>query len=156
MAKFSEENMLTLKLTTNKFSVYAVVNYAKFNSQETLIPSRLETLSNSQPTDNKQSSNSQATTNEEGSKKVKKEKKVYIQIPDIEYVNLTQKQYDNITSIYGKEITDQKIDDLNVWKGSKGGVSKDDNLTLQNWLRRDKGKPVKTDKPKTEGEIQWR
>lgn len=78
MTKFLEDNMLTLKLTTNKYSVYAVVNYAKFNSQETLIPSRLETLPNSQPTDNKQSGNNQATTNEEGKEGTKKDKEIYI------------------------------------------------------------------------------
>ena len=154
MIKFLEDNMLTLKLTTNKYSVYAVVNYAKFNSQESVIPSRLETLPNSQLTDNKQSSNSQVTTNKEGIRKIKKEKKDYIKISDIDYVKLTQKEYDNIVSKYGKETTDKKIEDLNVWKGSKGGVSKDDNLTLQNWIRRDKDKPS-IDKPERK-EVAWR
>ena len=154
MSRLIEDNMLALQVTTYHYSVYAVVNYSKFNSQETLIPSRLETLTNSQPTDNKQSANNQATTNEEGNKKEKKVKKDYISIPDIDYVHLTQKQYDNIVSKYGKEATDKKIDNLNTWKGSKGGVSKDDNLTLQNWIRRDNDKK-QVDKPERK-EVAWR
>jgi len=75
MSRLIEDNMLVLQLTTYHYSVYAVVNYAKFNSQETLIPSRLEGSSNSHPTGNKQPSNNHPTTNEEGTKKEKKVKK---------------------------------------------------------------------------------
>jgi len=146
MGRLIADNMLTLQLTTYHYSVYAVVNYSKFNSQETLIPSRLEGSTNSHVTDTQQPSNNHPTTNEEGNKKVKKEKKDYIAILDIDYVHITQKQYDNVVSKYGKETTDKKIQDLNAWKGSKGGVSKDDNLTLQNWIRRDNDKK-QVDKP---------
>lgn len=76
--------------------------------------------------------------------KGKGKRKDYISLPNIEYVFLTQAQYDNVVSIYGKRETDRMIFELNHWKGSRGGKSKDDNLTLQNWLRRDK---EKKDKP---------
>lgn len=155
ISKLMKDNMLILKTQTNHFTVYEITNYSKFNSQKSPTPSGLEGSANSQSTAKQQSGNSQVTTNEEGTKKEKKVKKDYISILDADYVHLTQKQYDNIVSKYGKETTDRKIDDLNTWKGSKGGVSKDDNLTLQNWIRRDSEKKQK-DKPIEKGRIEWR
>ena len=176
--KMLVDNMISLTRHTMNFTIYEVVNYAKFNS---LTNTDLETFDensilfqkntnfnhpdylgvqgiqgedNQRITNGKPTDNQRITTKEEGSKKEKKEKKDYISILDIDYVKLTQKQYDNIVSKYGKGNTDKKINDLNTWKGSKGGISKDDNLTLQNWIRRDEGKKQQ-DKPRGEGIIAW-
>ena len=148
--KMIADDMILLNRHTMNFTIYEIVNYAKYNHPDYLVAQGMQGEDNQRITNGKPTDNQRITTNEEGSKKEKKVKKDYISILDIDYVKLTQKQYDNIVSKYGKGNTDKKIDDLNTWKGAKGGVSKDDNLTLQNWIRRDADKKP-MDKPSERG-----
>lgn len=73
--KLLKDDMLKLKTQTNHFSVYEIINYAKFNSQKSESESISIDTNNSQVTASQQSGNSQVTTNEEGIKNVKKDKK---------------------------------------------------------------------------------
>ena len=73
--KLIEDNMITLVHRTNRFSIYQITNYAKFNHQPALVPEGFEGLRNQQPTSSQPAANQQLTTNEEGTKK---DKELYI------------------------------------------------------------------------------
>ena len=60
-------------------------------------------------------------------------------------VTMTEIEYNKLITSYSKNIIDNKITDLDLWKGSKGKTTKSDYLTLLAWLRKD----VKTDLPKS-------
>ena len=52
-------------------------------------------------------------------------------------VTLTIEEYKKLTDTYTKPIIDEKIIDLDLWKGGKGKTTKSDYLTLLAWLRKD-------------------
>jgi len=52
-------------------------------------------------------------------------------------VNMTEIEYNKLINQYSKNIIDNKITDLDLWKGSKGKSTKSDYLTLLVWLKKD-------------------
>jgi hypothetical protein len=78
MKRLIADRMIEVVRHTNKFTVYRLTNFEKFNSQEVAKTVALSLSINSQPTGKQQSVNSQSTTNEEGTKKVKKDRNVSI------------------------------------------------------------------------------
>lgn len=66
-------------------------------------------------------------------------KNIYIHIPNVEKVQLTQEQYDKLVADYGKDYIDNKILDLdNYIVNGKGSRYKDHNKVLRSWIRNDK------------------
>ncbi len=78
-------------------------------------------------------------TKKELLKRVSKKKDIYMHIPDVEKVKLTQEQYDKLVADYGKDYIDNKILDLdNYIVNGKGSRYKDHNKVLRSWIRNDK------------------
>jgi hypothetical protein len=72
------DGMILSTVRTNRFTIFQITNYEKFNSQSSQEVQGFEGItqqaSNRQATGKQQASNSEPTTNEEGNKKVKKDK----------------------------------------------------------------------------------
>ena len=64
-----------------------------------------------------------------------------------ERVQMLETEYEKLINQYSKSIIDNKIIDLDLWKGSKGKTTKSDYLTLLAWLRKDK--PIIQSSPKS-------
>jgi hypothetical protein len=75
VSKLIDDEMIKVKKQCSRYTIYEIVNYSKFNSQETKEIQGASDIDNSQVTASQQSGNSQVTTNKEGNKKVKKDKK---------------------------------------------------------------------------------
>lgn len=73
--KLIASNMIKVAQKSNHFSVYEIVNYAKFNSQPDQPQQEVQETSNNQTTVSQQSANSLATTKEESNKDNKEKKK---------------------------------------------------------------------------------
>lgn len=64
--------------------------------------------------------------------KVKETKKRHL-----DFVLLSDTEYNRLIEDYGKQIVDSKIEDLDNYIGSKGKRYKDHNKTLRTWLKKD-------------------
>ena len=66
-------------------------------------------------------------------------------------VFMLEEEYQKLIAQYSKTIIDNKIIDLDLWKGSKGKSTKSDYLTILAWLRREKTNATNntTSNPKT-------
>lgn len=65
----------------------------------------------------------------------KEEKIIYA-----EFVTLTEKEYQNLVEQFGENGTKDRIDNLNLYKGSKGVKYQSDYLTILAWERKNKGR----------------
>lgn len=72
---------------------------------------------------------------EKAPKKPKPEKIAYA-----EFVEMTTEEYQKLIDQFGESTTQEKIDDLNFYKGSKGAKYASDYLTILAWERNDKKK----------------
>jgi two-component SAPR family response regulator len=50
---------------------------------------------------------------------------------------MSEEEYLKLIQQYGKAVVDDKIIDLNLWKGSKGKKTKSDYMTIISWIRKD-------------------
>ena len=75
--------------------------------------------------------------------KLKENRVKDIKVSYAEFVNMTEKEYNTLIEKLGKELTENKIEDLNLWKGSKGKKTSSDYMTILSWVRKDK-KDTKT------------
>lgn len=82
-------------------------------------------------------------------KKSKKSKDTPTKVNYAERVTLSVEEYDKLISQYNKEIADNKIIDLDLWKGSKGKTTCSDYLTILSWLRKENPVINKIQTPKT-------
>ena len=135
ITKLLKDNMLILKTQTNHFTVYEITNYAKFNSQKTLISSRLDGDINSQVTASQQSGNSQVTTNKESNNK---DKNVENDKEDISIV-----QFEEFWKLYPKKLG--KTAALKTWNTLiKNRTNPDDLITAsRNYATSRKGQEEK-------------
>lgn len=112
-----------------------------------------------QLTDGNVTSNATVTDGNETEEEVDIEKEIDIKIIEktstkikeakvhyAERVTMTEIEYNKLLQMYSKDIIDNKIIDLDLWKGSKGKSTKSDYLTIMSWLRKDKPVEVKTKK----------
>jgi hypothetical protein len=67
--------------------------------------------------------------------KVKESKKEYA-----EFVTLKEIEYQKLVEKFGQAKADDKIETLNLWKGSKGKKTASDYMTILDWDRRDQNK----------------
>jgi hypothetical protein len=128
--RLTADRMIEVVRHTNKFTIYRLTNFEKFNSQEVARTVALSLSPNSQSTGKQQSANSQSTTNEEGTKKVKKEKNIY---GSFQNVKLTQPEYDRLKTEFTN--ADEAIEFFSKWIAEKGGTtSKEHNLAIRRWV----------------------
>jgi hypothetical protein len=99
---------------------------------------------------NKEDSNGMQVHNESNAnamqgkeKKVKESKKKYK-----EYVSMTTTEYQKLVDQFGEEGTQDRIENLNLYKGSNGKKYKDDYMTILAWERKNK-------KQQKKKEIDW-
>lgn len=67
---------------------------------------------------------------------------VPVKIKYADRVTMTEIEYNKLIDKYSTSIIDNKITDLDLWKGSKGKSTKSDYFTILTWLRKDK--PITT------------
>ena len=149
MDKLISSDMIKLKTKTNRFSLYEVVNYAKFNSQQTNTEQGLEGNDNTPVTTQQQPSNIPVTTTKKD-KKEKNDKNTYA-----EFVKMTSDEYQKLVDVYGEEATKQMIDILDNYKGSKGKTYKDDYRAILSWVVK-RYEEDKSKQPKQNNEIEIR
>ena len=94
---------------------------------------------NKEVTKNQQRGNKEVTTNK-NDKNDKNDKKKYR-----EYVSMTETDYQKLIEKHGKDLIEEKIEDLNLYKKSKGKKYKCDYSTVLAWIRKDEreGNPPK-------------
>ena len=65
---------------------------------------------------------------------------INVSVKKIEYaerVHMLEDEYEKLINKYSQKVIDDKITDLDLWKGSTGKKNKSDYLTLLTWLRKD-------------------
>lgn len=77
-------------------------------------------------------------------KKVK-EKKVNKKIKYADSVSMSEEEYQKLLDQFGEQGTKERIENLNLYKGSTGKTYKNDYLTLLNWERKNKQTTPKND-----------
>lgn len=134
MSKLKKEQMIELVLEHRKCSVYALVNYAKFNHesnhQSILTQQGFEASANhqtnQQPTISQPSPNHQSTTKEQGSNKVNKGNKVNKELKDTP-------QFDEFWNMYPRRVGN--VDALNAWNNAikRGAIPEDIYKSVENY-----------------------
>ena len=134
LKRFEKYEFLT-NVSTNKNRLVTIVNWG-FYQGENGSPNK---QTNKQLTSNQQATNKQLTTNKnERMKECKNEKKLYK-----EFVKLTEEEHLKIIEQLGRALTDDLIERLNNYIGSKGKQYKSHYHTILTWSRKEKPKEVK-------------
>jgi hypothetical protein len=131
------DEMLKVKSDTKK-TVITIDNYDIYQVQDT-----------EETTDKRHTHDSEATqkhTNK-NDKNVKNEKKKNIYA---EFVSMLPEEYEKLIQDFGQAGTEERIERLNLYKGSTGKKYKNDYLTILNWERKNN-----QSKPKNKKEIDW-
>lgn len=116
---------ITIK-STNKYSVVTVVNWALYQTDEEKSASK---STNKSPTNGQQMDTNKNVKNGKNGKEVKKHY--------AEYVRLTEEEYRKLTDKFGQAGTQDWIERLNLYKGSKGKKYASDYLTILNWAKKE-------------------
>lgn len=160
MKKATEDGMIVLTLQTNKYSLYSLTNWSKFNmqtnTQSNTIESSIDEVLNDNPTiestpkatPNQHPTNTQPTTyNKE--KKEKKEKKVVkkelIKMEYAPYIFLAEDEHTKLTDLLGEVERDNYFLRFSSWISGKTKREQDSRsayLTILNWHREDQKKVV--------------
>jgi len=141
LVKLSKTRFLTIK-TTNRFSIITINNYNTYQSKQNEAGQQI-----GQPKDSRWTADEQQMDTNKKLKKLKNDKN---KVKYHEFVFLTVKEYEKLIERFGKELTDEKIENLNNGIGSKGYKYKSHYHTILSWDRKDK----KDDSKKTNtGEI---
>ena len=129
LKRFEKYEFLTNE-STNKNRLITIVNWGFYQSCE----EESNKQTNKQLTSNQQATNKQLTTNK-NDKNVRmkecKKKDIYA-----EFVSLTKDEYEKLIGQFGQAGTDDRIERLNLYKGSTGKKYKSDYLTILNWERK--------------------
>jgi DNA-binding transcriptional regulator YhcF (GntR family) len=131
------DEMLKVKSDTKK-TVITIDNYDIYQVQDT-----------EETTDKRHTHDSEATqkhTNK-NDKNVKNEKKKNIYA---EFVSMLPEEYEKLIQDFGQAGTDERVERLNLYKGSTGKKYKSDYLTILNWERKNN-----QSKPKSKKDIDW-
>jgi len=124
---------LTIK-TTNKFSIITICNWNSYQD--------IKSITDQQPTNNRPTTDQQLTTNNKGNKgnKGNKEKKVNKEKKRLfgTSVFLTDEEYQKLETKFGKLITDDWIERMNLYAGQKPEKFKEyasHYMTILNWAK---------------------
>lgn len=135
LKRFEKLGFLTNK-STNKNRLISIVNWEVYQVSKDDLTSK---LTDAQQATNKQLTTNKNVKNEENVKKKDIDKKIRF----AENVHMTQKQYDDLVAQYGKQVVDSKIEDMEIYKASKGKTYKNDGIALKGWLKKDNKLPQK-------------
>jgi hypothetical protein len=102
-------------------------------------------VSDAETTPETHSETTQSKVKESKEKKSKTNKNIYA-----EFVSMTEEQYSKLIQEFGEDGANERIDRLNLYKGSTGKKYKDDYLTILNWERKNK-----QSQPKNQKQIDW-
>lgn len=122
--------VLSLK-SNNKFTLVTVLNYRVYQS---------DTFKMEQPDNNQRTAEEQPDNTDKNDKNDKNDKKKYA-----EFVLLSDTEYQNLIQMFGELDTKEKIEALNLWKGSKGIKTSSDYYTILNWDKRKKSEKASKD-----------
>lgn len=124
------DEMLDVKSDTKK-TVITIANYDIYQVQET-----------EETTDKRHTSDSEATQKHTNKNDKNEKKNKYA-----DFVSLTLEEYEKLLEQFGEQGTTERIERLNLYKGSTGKKYKSDYLTILNWERK-----VQAKEPK---EVSW-
>lgn len=120
--------MLSIKVT-NKFSIVTIENYSVYQD---FYP-KVDHQTVQQVTNNCPTSDQQLTTNNNGNKGKNEKKNKYA-----DFVTLLSSEYEKLLNEFGEQGTAERIERLNLYKGSTGKKYKSDYLTILNWEKKNK------------------
>jgi hypothetical protein len=132
LKRFEKYEFLTNE-STNKNRLITIVNWGVYQGFDDE-PNKQD---NKQLTSNQQATNKQLTTNK-NVKNEKNEKNVKKNIY-AEFVKMTSDEYEKLLEQFGESGVKDRIERLNLYKGSTGKKYKSDYLTILNWERKNKG-----------------
>jgi DNA replication protein DnaD len=140
----SSQKMLTI-LSTRHYTLYEVTKYCVYQSRYL---EELEGFQNAQETHKKRTRNAQETPNnilknDKNDKKLKKVlKDIYVTAQNL---SMSKDEYDKLTTEYGQQIVDEKIEYAKNYKKLSNYTSL--YLTLNNWLKADRNKQPQSNNP---------
>lgn len=135
--KMLADNMILLTRQTKSFTIYEIVNYAKYNHPNYLGTEGLQEDANQQITNRKPTANQRLTTNKEGIKKDKKVKKDINKKTYGEKVHLTEEEHQKLIEKYGEDQTNEMVAILDNWyltKGKKPNESDYHTMVGKGWV----------------------
>jgi hypothetical protein len=132
LKRFEKYDFLTSE-STNKNRLITIVNWGLY--QETKDETNKQT--NKQLTSNQQATNKQLTTNNNDNND-NNEKKVIKKIKYADFVSMLETEYQKLVEQFGEIGTTDRIEKLNLYKGSTGKKYKNDYLTILSWERNNK------------------
>jgi len=119
LTTLENEKMLTQKCTT-KYTSITIVNYELYQGDCTT------------ECTNSVQQNVQQNVHKQECKELKNEKKIYY----AEFVKMTSTEYQKLIGQFGEVGTKERIERLNLYKGSTGKKYASDYLTILNWERK--------------------
>lgn len=153
------EKMINIR-STHSYTVINICNYDNYQCVNGKIKTPIDTATDTQTERWRNAGGTLAESIKE-KKKIKEDKKKDIYIPfsklselthhEIEFVKLTQEEYDKLIKVYSESITNEMIFRLDNYIGSKGIKYKSHYRTILNWIQRDKQKGEKDGKKSGSG-----
>ena len=132
--KLKSTGELTSK-STNKHTLYTVLNYSIYQSENTQTNQQTNQQTNKQLTNNQQTTNKQLTTKKESNKA--KKNTIYI-YGECENVKLSLEEYEKLKARFTDH--EERIDKLSLYIASVGNKYKSHYATILNWAKKDKPK----------------
>jgi hypothetical protein len=126
----------------------------KSNNKNTLVTVVNWELYQSADRESNNKSNNKVTTKEQQSstnKNDKNDKKIYS-----DFVSMLPQEYQKLIDQFGESGAKERIEALNLWKGSKGKKTASDYLTILNWERRKKDEKPPTKSIANKGNFEQR
>lgn len=136
LKKLEKLSFLTIE-STNNYTLLEVLNYNVYQAKE----NETNQVSNQEETKSQPRDNQEKTTNknDKNDKNVKNDKKNKY----ADFVSLTLEEYQKLLEEFGDQGTAERIERLNLYKGSTGKKYKSDYLTILSWERKNQTKPSK-------------
>lgn len=134
-----QNDQMIVKKSDNKKTTITIVNYDIYQCLETA----KEPEKNRKPTAKRPQKNTNNNDNNDNNEK--NEKKKYA-----DFVTMTEEEYNKLVEQFGEQGTKDRIENLNLYKGSKGVTYKSDYMTVLNWDRKNKKEPAKSILPPTQ------
>ncbi|MET3700161.1 hypothetical protein SAMN05877753_1225 [Bacillus oleivorans] len=117
---------------TEQGTLFTILNYSIYQDETEFEEETGNATGNEEGTNGKRSGNK--NKNVKNGKNVKNNKKhIYA-----EFVSMLPEEYQKLVEQFGEEGAKDRIENLNLYKGSKGVKYKDDYLTILNWERKNK------------------
>ena len=116
-------------------TLFTVVNYdiyqGFYHYKKQELGTELEQCWNTDGTVLEQSGNNNKKVNKDKKDKKDNKKTIYA-----EFVSMTEPEYQKLVEQFGEQGAKDRIENLNLYKGSKGAKYKNDYLTILNWERK--------------------